>query len=193
MARRPLLKGILTLTSASLLVRMMGMAYRVLLVRVAGSEVIGIFQMTYPLYRLCATIVSLGLPIALSRTVAESLARRDTARVRTSFKVSFSLVLLNSIAASAILLFAPASSLENSVRSPNSSGHSHDADSACVHLHVGDYPRIFSRSSVCHPSCDGPGRGAGSEDRSDSMPIPTPRRCPCRISRGHCHAGDGDR
>lgn len=105
MARRPLLKGILTLTSASLLVRMMGMAYRVLLVRVAGSEVIGIFQMTYPLYRLCATIVSLGLPIALSRTVAESLARRDTARVRTSFKVSFSLVLLNSIAASAILLF----------------------------------------------------------------------------------------
>jgi len=103
-AKRPLLKGILTLTTAGLLVRAMGMAYRVLLVRVTGSEVVGVFQMTFPLYRLCATAVSLGLPVALSRTVAESLARGDAAKVRTSFKVSFSLVLLNSIAASALLL-----------------------------------------------------------------------------------------
>lgn len=103
-AKRPLLKGILTLTTAGLLVRAMGMAYRVLLVRVAGSEVVGVFQMTFPLYRLCATAVTLGLPVALSRTVAESLARGDAARVRTSFRVSFSLVLLNSVAASALLL-----------------------------------------------------------------------------------------
>lgn len=104
-ARRPLLKGILTLTTAGLLVRVMGFAYRVFLVRATGSEVIGVFQMTYPLFRLCATVVSLGLPVALSKTIAESLAKRDHARVRTCFKVSFSLVLLNAVAASAALLF----------------------------------------------------------------------------------------
>ena len=103
-AKRPLLRGILTLTTAGLLVRMIGMAYRVMLVRVIGSEVVGVFQMTFPVYRLCATAVSLGLPVALSRTVAESLAKRDTARVRASFKISFSLVLLNAIIASALLL-----------------------------------------------------------------------------------------
>lgn len=104
MSKRPLLKGVLTLSTASLLVRVMGFAYRVLLVRAAGSEVVGVFQMTSPLIRLSSSIVSLGLPVALSRTIAESLARRDSARVHRSFKVSLLVVAINSLVATAIIL-----------------------------------------------------------------------------------------
>lgn len=89
MAERPLLRNVLTLSASSLVVRVMGFAYRVLLVRMAGAEVVGVFQMSAPLLRLCATVVSLGLPVALSKTIAESLAKRDVARVRNSFRVSF--------------------------------------------------------------------------------------------------------
>jgi stage V sporulation protein B len=101
---RPLVKGVLTLSTASLLVRVMGFIYRVLLVRTAGPEVVGVFQMTSPLLRLSSALVSLGLPIALSKTVAESLTKRDTARIRRSFKASFTVVLANSLIATAIIL-----------------------------------------------------------------------------------------
>lgn len=104
MSSRPLVKGVLTLSTASLLVRVMGFIYRVLLVRTAGPEVVGVFQMTSPLLRLSSALVSLGLPIALSKTVAESLTKRDTARIRRSFKASFTVVLANSLIATAIIL-----------------------------------------------------------------------------------------
>lgn len=104
MAERPLLRNVLTLSASSLVVRVMGFAYRVLLVRMAGAEVVGVFQMSAPLLRLCATVVSLGLPVALSKTIAESLAKRDVARVRNSFRVSFLFVLINSLVATVVLL-----------------------------------------------------------------------------------------
>ena len=102
-AKRPLLRGILTLTTAGLLVRMIGMAYRVLLVRVTGSEVVGVFQMTFPVtafvLRQCHSACR-----SRCRGLSAVTAKRDTARVRASFKISFSLVLLNAIIVSALLL-----------------------------------------------------------------------------------------
>jgi stage V sporulation protein B len=103
-AKRPLLRNVLTLSASSLVVRVMGFAYRVLLVRITGAEVVGVFQMSAPLLRLCATVVSLGLPVALSKTIAESLAKRDTVRVKNSFRVSFLFVLVNSLVATVFLL-----------------------------------------------------------------------------------------
>lgn len=104
MTKRHMLKNVLTLSSASLLVRAMGFIYRVILVRAAGAEVIGVFQMTSPLLKLSSSVVSLGLPVALSKTVAEALARRDTTKMNKSFKVSLVFVLCNSLVATAVLL-----------------------------------------------------------------------------------------
>ncbi|MBX6378213.1 MAG: oligosaccharide flippase family protein, partial [Clostridia bacterium] len=59
---------------AGLLNRLVGFAYRVLLVRLVGEEGVGLLQMLLPLWGLVATLASLGLPVALSRAVARHSA-----------------------------------------------------------------------------------------------------------------------
>lgn len=77
-----LVAGTLILTGASLIARLIGVLYRVYLVRLIGPEVIGLFQMIFPLYFTLIILASAGLPMAVSRMVAERRAsgRHDEIR-----------------------------------------------------------------------------------------------------------------
>lgn len=102
-----LIKGTLVLTAASLVTRMIGLIYRIYLVRLAGNEVIGLFQMIFPLYFTMIVIASAGLPIAVSKMVADraAIGREDSIRrvMRMSTLLS---VTMGSFAT--LLLFASA-------------------------------------------------------------------------------------
>ena len=65
--RRPLLAGAAALFLAGIANRLIGTVYRVLLVRAAGEDVVGLFQMTMPVYRIVATIATAGIPVAIAR------------------------------------------------------------------------------------------------------------------------------
>lgn len=69
------------LTGAGAIARGIGMVYRILIVRWAGPEALGLFQMVMPLLRTASTMATLRLPVALTRLTADASARNDLAEV----------------------------------------------------------------------------------------------------------------
>lgn len=72
--RKSLWWGTLTLTSAALASRGLGLIYRMLLARFLGSEGLGLFQMVFPLYVALVTLAVAGTPVAVSQMLAEGKA-----------------------------------------------------------------------------------------------------------------------
>lgn len=72
--RKSLWRGTLTLTSAALASRGLGLIYRMLLARFLGSEGLGIFQMIFPFYVAMVTLAVAGTPVAISQMLAEGKA-----------------------------------------------------------------------------------------------------------------------
>lgn len=105
MNSRPLVKNALVLLLAGSVSRLIGMVYRVILVRVVGAEALGLFQMITPLFRLAATIGGLGIPMALPQVVAARLGRRDTAGAVRARRVGMALM-IGSTAVVSIAIFA---------------------------------------------------------------------------------------
>lgn len=101
--RRPLLAGAFALLLAGVANRLIGTLYRALLVRVGGEEVVGLFQMTMPVYRIVSTLAAAGLPVAIARLAADSLGKRDYAGARSCFRVGLSLTAATAAASSAFL------------------------------------------------------------------------------------------
>lgn len=103
--RRPLLAGAATLFLAGVFTRLVGTLYRILLVRSAGEDILGLFQMVMPVYRVAFTLATLGLPIAIARLSADALGRKDETRAQRLCRVGVTLIGFSS-AAIAIALWA---------------------------------------------------------------------------------------
>jgi len=65
--RRPLLQGALMLMAAGAATRAIGTLYRIVIVRWAGPEALGLYQMVMPVYRMASAMATLRLPVALTR------------------------------------------------------------------------------------------------------------------------------
>ena len=93
MRRRPLLRGALMLMASGAIARAIGTVYRILIVRWAGPEALGLFQMVMPLYRMASTVATLRVPVALTQVTAEGLARGDIARVERARRVGAAMII----------------------------------------------------------------------------------------------------
>lgn len=102
--RRPLLAGAAALFLAGIANRFIGTVYRVLLVRAAGEDVVGLFQMTMPVYRIVATLATAGIPVAIARLSADALGKRDYPSARRYFHVGLSVTTATAAAAALLLL-----------------------------------------------------------------------------------------
>ncbi|WDL96187.1 stage V sporulation protein B [Alicyclobacillus sp. ALC3] len=88
MTERSFLRGAVVLIAASLVTRIMGFVYRIFLTRIIGAQGIGLFQIVFPLLSLVLTFVTAGLPVAISKLVAEALVQQDRVRVQRILRVS---------------------------------------------------------------------------------------------------------
>ncbi|WP_067930795.1 stage V sporulation protein B [Alicyclobacillus kakegawensis] len=102
MVRRSFLQGAMVLMAAALVNRILGFVYRIFLTRLIGAEGIGLFQLVSPLLSLILTFVTAGLPVAISKLVAETVVQRD--KVRTLRVLRVSTVVILSMAALFTLL-----------------------------------------------------------------------------------------
>jgi len=93
MVRQSFVHGAFVLMAASLVTRIMGFVYRIFLTRLIGASGMGLFQIVFPLLSLVLTFVTAGLPIAISKLVAEALVEQDRVRVRRILRVSTSVIL----------------------------------------------------------------------------------------------------
>jgi stage V sporulation protein B len=88
LARRPVLKNIVILACSGVCERFLGALYRVVLARAAGAEALGLIQFCLPLHRLGLILCTLGLPQALTRLIAEAVARGGEDHARSAFRWS---------------------------------------------------------------------------------------------------------
>ncbi|WP_413308539.1 stage V sporulation protein B [Bacillus sp. 1P10SD] len=102
------LKGTFILLIAGLITRVLGFIYRIVLARSIGEEGVGLYMMAYPTFILVVTITQLGLPVAISKNIAEAEARRDYAEIKKILVVSLAITIgLSIIITPALILLAP--------------------------------------------------------------------------------------
>lgn len=94
--------------AAGAITRAVGMVYRIVIVRWAGPEALGLFQMVMPVFRAASTMSTLRLPVALTRLVADGLARGDVEEVWRARRLTAVLITaLTGATAAAVVVSAP--------------------------------------------------------------------------------------
>lgn len=102
------LKGTLILLVAGLITRVLGFINRIVIARFIGEEGVGLYMMAFPTFILVITITQLGLPVAISKNVAEAEAVGDKAKVKKILVVSLATTIsLSAIFTPALLFIAP--------------------------------------------------------------------------------------
>ncbi|XKE96453.1 polysaccharide biosynthesis protein [Metaplanococcus flavidus] len=86
--KNTLLKSTIILSAAALLSKILGSLFRIPLQNIAGDEVLGIFTLVYPVYMVALILSVAGIPIAISKLIAESRARGDEQEVKDIFMTS---------------------------------------------------------------------------------------------------------
>lgn len=113
------LKGALILAAANFLVKIIGAFFKVPLYELIGKEGNGIFNVAYQIYTFMFIIATAGFPIAVSKMVAESVAKNDEYDARRIFETAF--VLLGTIGiVGSVILYAFANSLASLLGNPDS-------------------------------------------------------------------------
>lgn len=102
MSKQTFLKGTLILIIAGFFTRILGFINRIVLARFVGEEGVGLYMMAMPSLVLVITMTQLGLPVAISKLVAEAEAQGDNKRIKKILVVSLS------ITAALSILFTPA-------------------------------------------------------------------------------------
>ncbi|MEG0472385.1 MAG: DUF5693 family protein [Solibacillus sp.] len=82
MSQSTLVKSTLILTIATLLSKILGSIFRVPLQNIAGDEVLGIFSLVYPVYMVALYLSVAGIPLAISKLIAEANARNTPQQVK---------------------------------------------------------------------------------------------------------------
>ena len=93
MTKESFLRGAVILTLASLVSRVIGLVYMVVLPRLICDDGMGLYQLVKPIHYFAAVIAIGGMPVAISKLIAEQVAvgsRQDVMRV---FRVGAGLML----------------------------------------------------------------------------------------------------
>jgi stage V sporulation protein B len=102
------LKGTLILLLAGFVTRILGFINRIVIARYIGEEGVGLYMMAFPTLILVVTITQLGLPVAISKNVAEAEAKGDLKKIKKILVVSLATTIsLSLIFTPALILSAP--------------------------------------------------------------------------------------
>jgi stage V sporulation protein B len=102
------LRGTFILLIAGFITRVLGFINRIVIARSIGEEGVGLYMMAFPTFVLVVTITQLGLPVAISKNVAEAEAKGDYAEIKKILVVSLATTIsLSLIFTPALILLAP--------------------------------------------------------------------------------------
>lgn len=80
--------GVAVLTASTLVVKLIGMLYKIPMMACLGSEGMGYFNSAYEIYSLFFVISTTGIPVAISILVSESRARGREREISRIFRIS---------------------------------------------------------------------------------------------------------
>ncbi len=94
------LSGVLILSLSAVIVKIIGLVYKIPMLRLLGSEGMGYFNSAYELYTLFCTFSTAGLPVAMSVLISSS---REEGRPAKVFRVAMRLFLVLGLLCTCIL------------------------------------------------------------------------------------------
>jgi stage V sporulation protein B len=102
------LKGTFILLIAGLITRVLGFINRIVIARSIGEEGVGLYMMAFPTFILVVTLTQMGLPVAISKNIAEAEAKGNYSEIKKILVVSLAITIsLSLIFTPALLLLAP--------------------------------------------------------------------------------------
>ncbi|MDA7027650.1 stage V sporulation protein B [Bacillus sp. CLL-7-23] len=108
MTKQNFLKGTLILIAAGFITRILGFINRIVIARFIGEEGVGLYMMAAPTFFLAVTLTQFGLPVAISKLVAEAEARNDHKKTKQILVMSLAITgTLSALFTPVFLIYAP--------------------------------------------------------------------------------------
>ena len=106
-----MLYGALVLTGTGIVGQFLGFVYRILLSRLIGAEIMGLYQLIMPVYAVLLSLTAVGLTAAVSNLSASYSARGDRGTVRQVLRrcLFYFVVVFAALAGITALLYDPIS------------------------------------------------------------------------------------
>jgi stage V sporulation protein B len=142
------LKGTIILLVAGFVTRVLGFINRIVIARFIGEEGVGLYMMAFPTLILIVTVTQLGLPVAISKNIAEAEAKGDTKKIKQILVVSLATTFTLS------LIYACTVSITNSFyRSAYAFTTARDCSNRSNCCTLFSVKRIFSRQTKYEAVC----------------------------------------
>ncbi|MCX7711597.1 MAG: stage V sporulation protein B [Clostridia bacterium] len=103
MAKKSFIGGTIILMCAGLIVRILGFIYRIYLSNLIGAEGMGLFGLISPIYSLVILTLTSGISIAVSKMVAEELARNHIVNLKRITACGLAIVMAAGLTVSVLL------------------------------------------------------------------------------------------
>ncbi len=104
MSSSTFVKSTLILTVATLLSKVLGSIFRIPLQNIAGDAVLGIFALVYPVYMVALYLSVAGIPIAISKLIAEANANNEPHKVTHIYRTASFLAIAFGVLSFSILV-----------------------------------------------------------------------------------------
>lgn len=100
-----IIKGTIILSITSIIIRSIGFVFRIYLANAIGAEGMGLYQLIMAFYMLTITFATSGISLAVSRIIAEEMAKNKYQNVKKALRLSLMISLVTSSIATVILFF----------------------------------------------------------------------------------------
>lgn len=100
-SERAFMSGVLVLTVSTVIVKIIGLAYKIPLLSVLGADGMGYFNTAYEIFALLCGISTSGMPVAVSMLVSSAREAGNGARARGIYRTSAALLLTKGVLFSA--------------------------------------------------------------------------------------------
>ncbi|MGM8214221.1 stage V sporulation protein B [Bacillaceae bacterium W0354] len=97
MSKQTFIKGALILIIAGMISRLLGFVNRIVLARLLGDEGVGVYMLALPALFLMITLSQIGIPVAVSKLIAEANIQQDRKRIRKILFISFTITISLSV------------------------------------------------------------------------------------------------
>ncbi len=101
---RDFMSGVLLLSLSTLLVKIIGLVFKIPMLSLLGAEGMGYFNSAYEIYALLCVISTAGLPVALSMLVSRARTKNDTLQIKHLYQTALKLFLSFGILGTAFML-----------------------------------------------------------------------------------------
>ncbi|MFC0299855.1 stage V sporulation protein B [Virgibacillus soli] len=105
MSKQTFLQGTLILIFAGMITRFLGFINRLVIARLMGEEGVGLYMMALPTLFLIMALTQMGLPVAISKRVAEAEAQHNQGKVKRILIVSLIITTVSSLFFTVVMIF----------------------------------------------------------------------------------------